>query len=354
MRKGGTLYWLLTDHLGSTALTATSSGGKSAELRYKAWGETRYTYGTTPTTYRFTGQREDATIGLYFYNARFYDPYLNRWIQPDIIVPDCQNPQSLNRYSYVYNNPLRFRDPTGNWPEWLDRLRGATMQFVNDMTFGAPTAIFGDAWQYEQNEAFQEGREIGRDASVATSIVLTVDGGKNAAAGLSALGPTAATTAACTAGTGGACALPGGVALVGEAGMVLLGSGEAIYGGAVIHYASKNPLTGRGSQTIQTAKGPLTSSQNPGDTKLFVQKHWNKGTFNSALDSAAYHLGEHGKGMTIQEYTEMAQGFFRRNWRSGEIVRSYDDTMDLLRINIDDGFGIFTQEGQVVTFEPKW
>ena len=41
-------------------------GGRGvAELRYKAWGETRYTYGTTPTTYRFTGQREDATIGLY-------------------------------------------------------------------------------------------------------------------------------------------------------------------------------------------------------------------------------------------------------------------------------------------------
>jgi len=45
-----------------------------AELRYKAWGETRYTWGTTPTTVRFTGQREESAIGLYFYNARWYDP----------------------------------------------------------------------------------------------------------------------------------------------------------------------------------------------------------------------------------------------------------------------------------------
>jgi len=65
MRENSTVYYLLTDHLGSTAITANSSGSRVAELRYKAWGETRYTWGTTPTTYRFTGQREDATIGLY-------------------------------------------------------------------------------------------------------------------------------------------------------------------------------------------------------------------------------------------------------------------------------------------------
>jgi hypothetical protein len=58
--------------LGSTAVTANADGSKKAELRYEAWGENRYTWGDTPTTYRFTGQREDDTIGLYFYNARYY------------------------------------------------------------------------------------------------------------------------------------------------------------------------------------------------------------------------------------------------------------------------------------------
>jgi len=50
MRVGtSTWYFLLTDHLGSTARTATSSGTLYAELRYRAWGENRYSYGTTPT-----------------------------------------------------------------------------------------------------------------------------------------------------------------------------------------------------------------------------------------------------------------------------------------------------------------
>ncbi|MFZ2518730.1 MAG: hypothetical protein WA089_08510, partial [Anaerolineae bacterium] len=76
VRVAGVLYWLLRDHLGSTTVTANgASGERTAELWYKPWGENRGTpYQTTPTTYRFTGQREDASIGLYFYNARYYDP----------------------------------------------------------------------------------------------------------------------------------------------------------------------------------------------------------------------------------------------------------------------------------------
>jgi len=114
MRDGSTRYWLLVDHLGSTALTTNASGSKTGELRYKAYGANRYTYGTTPTTYHFTGQREDVSIGLYYYGARYYDPYAGRFIQPDTLVPNPKNPQDLNRYSYVRNNPLKYRDPTGH------------------------------------------------------------------------------------------------------------------------------------------------------------------------------------------------------------------------------------------------
>ena len=69
--------------------------------------------GTLPTDFTFTGQRADAT-GLMYFKARYYSSYLNRWIQPDTIVPDFANPQSLNRFSYVRNNPLRYTDLSGH------------------------------------------------------------------------------------------------------------------------------------------------------------------------------------------------------------------------------------------------
>jgi len=43
------------------------------------------------------------------------DPAIGRFIQPDSIVPDSANPQDLNRYSYVRNNPLKYTDPTGHY-----------------------------------------------------------------------------------------------------------------------------------------------------------------------------------------------------------------------------------------------
>ena len=64
---------------------------------YYPYGEERWSSGALATDYQFTGQRNEASLGLYDYNARYYDPYLNRWIRPDTIVPDPANPQSLNR-----------------------------------------------------------------------------------------------------------------------------------------------------------------------------------------------------------------------------------------------------------------
>ncbi len=80
------------------------------------YGETRYSGPPTgtPTNYRFTGQQQSAALGLYHMGARWYDPYINRFVSPDTIIPDPANPQSFNRYSYVNNRPLVATDPTGH------------------------------------------------------------------------------------------------------------------------------------------------------------------------------------------------------------------------------------------------
>ena len=75
------------------------------------------------TTQRFTGQYHEQALpggeGLAYYNARWYDPALGRFVSPDSIVPSPSNPQDFNRYSYVRNNPLGYVDPSGHDPWWL-------------------------------------------------------------------------------------------------------------------------------------------------------------------------------------------------------------------------------------------
>jgi len=111
------VYYLVGDHLGSTSVVTSSDGSLRSRLLYTAWGELRYTTGDTAIRYRFTGQREEAALGLYDYNARFYDPYLNRWTSPDNIIPDPGNSLDWDRYAYSRNNPVKYIDPTGHWVE---------------------------------------------------------------------------------------------------------------------------------------------------------------------------------------------------------------------------------------------
>ena len=116
------VFYLLADHLGSTALTVTGDGQVLGEMRYRPWGETRYSSGSTPTDYRFTGQREEAGIGLYYYRARWYDAGLGRFAQADTIVPNAGNPKALDRYAYGLNNPVRYSDPSGHCVFGLDTI----------------------------------------------------------------------------------------------------------------------------------------------------------------------------------------------------------------------------------------
>jgi RHS repeat-associated protein len=115
MRTNGTLNYLLGDHLGSTSLTTNASGQIVSELRYKAWSETRYSSGTTPTKYTYTGQYSNMSdFGLMFYNARWYDPTLGRFAQADTIIPNAGDSQAWDHYAYASNNPVRYNDPSGH------------------------------------------------------------------------------------------------------------------------------------------------------------------------------------------------------------------------------------------------
>jgi RHS repeat-associated protein len=119
-RKGTTLNYIHQDHLSSTSLATDSSGSQvGITIKYYPFGECRNSPQNCPTDKLFTGQRLDDT-GFYYYGARYYDPTIGRFISADTVVPSPANPQALNRYSYCINNPLKYNDPTGQWPSWAD------------------------------------------------------------------------------------------------------------------------------------------------------------------------------------------------------------------------------------------
>ncbi len=114
-KNASATHYYHQDHLGSSSVVTNSSGNNVEEVHYLPFGSAWSDTNTALTTHKFTGQELDAETGLYYYGARYYNPILGRFLSADSIVPDPANPQALNRYSYVINNPLRYTDPTGHF-----------------------------------------------------------------------------------------------------------------------------------------------------------------------------------------------------------------------------------------------
>ncbi len=113
-KSGSATTWMFQDQINSTALTRIDTGINSVQ-RYTPWGELR-TNGNLGTDWHYTGQISDESTGLHYYNARYYEPTIARFVSPDSIVPNAPDGQFLNRYSYVNNRPTVWNDPSGHCP----------------------------------------------------------------------------------------------------------------------------------------------------------------------------------------------------------------------------------------------
>ena len=110
-------YYYHSNHIQSTSVVTDASGNEVTRMVYLPYGEISpaNSAGADTVTAKYTGQEYDDSFGLYYYNARYYDPALGRFLSPDPIVSDPGNLQSFNRYSYVLNNPIKYIDPTGHF-----------------------------------------------------------------------------------------------------------------------------------------------------------------------------------------------------------------------------------------------
>jgi RHS repeat-associated protein len=114
----GSFNFLATDGLGSADVALNSNGSAIASELYAPYGAVRYSNGTMPTDYGFTGQHADATTGLDYYNARYYDPVAGQFASADTVLPaGGLDILGLSRYAYVEGNPVVRADPSGNLAE---------------------------------------------------------------------------------------------------------------------------------------------------------------------------------------------------------------------------------------------
>ncbi|MCF7830823.1 hypothetical protein K9M41_02415 [Candidatus Gracilibacteria bacterium] len=104
------------DHLTGSNVDTNEEGGIVQLLDYFPYGDTRIDDAEEgfENDYEFTGKERDEETELLYYEARYYDSNLGRFISRDSWEGDLKDPQSLNKYSYVQNNPLKYVDPSGN------------------------------------------------------------------------------------------------------------------------------------------------------------------------------------------------------------------------------------------------
>lgn len=132
--EGVTYYPLYNGH-GDIVQLTNAAGDVVAWYQYDAWGNmTSHSDGTdwAKNPYRYSGYRYDDATGLYYLNARYYDPSVGRFLSPDAVY---ETPE----YSYALDNPIHLSDPSGLRP-----------MCQCEESFSAPKYSYETAW-WEEN-----------------------------------------------------------------------------------------------------------------------------------------------------------------------------------------------------------
>ncbi|MDP3927713.1 MAG: RHS repeat-associated core domain-containing protein [Bacteroidota bacterium] len=160
-----TFYYTYQDYLGNILALVDENGNVAEEYNFDAWGKRRnpqnwsYAGVTSPSLLNrgFTGHEHLDKFGLVNMNARLYDPLLGRMLSPDNFVQAPENTQSFNRYSYAWNNPLKYTDPDGN------------------LVFGLPLLFWGiAAFTGVGSAMIMTGHSPSQTFNVAATIAVTV------------------------------------------------------------------------------------------------------------------------------------------------------------------------------------
>jgi RHS repeat-associated protein len=112
----GAESYYMGDGLGSKTDILDQSRTDNDTYSYDAFGAPTHVTGSSANPFQFTGQQTDSDSGLQYLRARYYDPATGRFPSRDPRLGTTRSPQSLNRYTYSWNNPTSLTDPSGLSP----------------------------------------------------------------------------------------------------------------------------------------------------------------------------------------------------------------------------------------------
>ena len=125
--------------MGSNIVLTDDNQNILVRYEYDVFGAIRSETGTSDTPRKFTGKEYDSNARLYYFDRRYYDPYIGRFTQRDPAG------DGGNWYAYTYNNPLRFIDPDGLRPLNPDETKAA-QSFFGDMIDLEQVDIKDEGW----------------------------------------------------------------------------------------------------------------------------------------------------------------------------------------------------------------
>ena len=312
-------HYVHRDYLGSILAISDANALVKEQRQFGAWGEidkfkklqkeADFNNDATLLNRGYTGHEHFTGVALIHMNGRMYDAKLGRFLSPDNYIQEPFSTQSFNRFGYVWNNPLKFTDPSGEIVWFV--VAGAAIIGSYAGAAQANGTYNPLNWDWSSSNTWS-----GFIAGAAAGVAALYTGGAVAGA-LSAAGASAGTAAALGAAAGGG--IQGGVfaTMPGGDGNVFKGVGVGIVsglvGGGAGHYASQyagdimiNGLKLSTGPAIQGFVGGAVGGAVGGYTGGFAGGYLTTGNLGDAHNAGIQGLGV---GIAIGGASGFSQGY---------------------------------------------
>ncbi|MBI5398004.1 hypothetical protein HZB03_00940 [Candidatus Woesearchaeota archaeon] len=172
LNPDGSKIFIHSDHEGSSTVVTNASGAVIENTTYSPFGEV-LTGGAT-TRFGYEAKEHDTLVGDTDFNFRKYNPSWGLFLQPDTIIQNIYDPQSLNRYMFERGNPYKYTDEDGHIinPILLGALVGGLVGAGLEM--GIQLAVTGKVYSWENvGKAAIEGAVFGAVGKVSARALAT-------------------------------------------------------------------------------------------------------------------------------------------------------------------------------------